>query len=355
MTALSVSRDGSVQSPLLILVGSGSRVYHEYLLSLMAECARVWLFLDAEPTWEGLYITGHTVVDTHDSAAVVDATTRLAGWLPVDGVVCLDDGRSVQSAAAAASLGLPTTGPDAVREQLVGEYDLTVDAACVAGEVFPLFVSRRIDAVLPELAGPGHVVDASDPALADEDVTAVVAAAHRAIGVRHGVSHTRVRLTARGPRALGVHRGLSGDLVPYAASLAAGVNPGRVVAQVACGLRPDPVSAGIHRVAAVRFLTRPPDVAIGTVQADESRLPLSVDVVEALDERPTGGSLRYAYSVVVDDDVDGCARALAAAEEAFIPRPRGEFRNDPPTGERRPSAVLPHAAVLPDPSAGTVR
>jgi hypothetical protein len=355
---LSISHDGSVQSPLLVLVGSGSRVYHEYLLSLMAECARVWLFLDAEPTWEKLYITGHTVVDTHDPAAVADAATLLAGWLSVDGVVCLDDTRSTQSAAAAASLGLPTTGPDAVREQIVDEYDLTVDAACVDGDVFPLFVSRRINTVLPEMAGPGHIVDAADPALADEETTAAVAAAHRATGVRHGVSHTRVRRTSRGPQVVGVHWGLSPDLVPYAASLAAGVNPGRVVAQVACGLRPDPISAPVQRVAAVRFFTRPPDAAIGAVQADESHLPLTVDVVEALttpDAQPTEGSLRYAYSVVVDDTVEGCARALTAAERAFVPRPRGEFRNDPPADERRPSAVIPHATVLPDPSAGTVR
>jgi hypothetical protein len=239
---LSISRDGSGQSPLLIVVGSGHRVYHEYLLSLMSECARLWLLLDAEPTWEKLYITGHTVVDTRDSA-VVEAAARLAGWMPVHGVSYLDNARSTQSAEAAEALGLPTTGPDAVRrvqgygeaEPSADKYDLTFDVACVDGEAIPLCVSRQINAVFPEMTRPGHIVDAADSALADEDMTALVVAAQPAIGLRYGVTHTRVRHTARGPK-----------------------------------------------VVSVRWGPRHPDVAIGTVQADETLLPLSVDVVEAL-------------------------------------------------------------------------
>lgn len=365
------------RSPLLIVVGSGQRVYHEYLLSLIAERARVWLLRDAEPTWEKLYIAGYTVVDTHDSAAVVEAATRLADSVTVDGVLSLDDARSVSSAHAAAALGLPTTGPEAVsrsqkpdglRDALavagvphVAEAerhaddltsDLTFDIACVDGEPFPLFVSRQIDAVFPELTGSGHVVDST---FADEEMTALAIAAQRAVGVRYGVTHTRVQRTARGPKVVSVHWGLSGDLVPYAASIATGVNPGRVLVQVARGIRPDPIPVRAHRVAAVRFLTAQPGTAIGPVHADETQLPLSVDVVEAFpspDRRSTETgagtrSLRYAYSVVVDDTVEGCARALTAAEKAFMPRPKGEFR-DGTTG-------LPDAPVLPDASAGPVR
>lgn len=360
------------RSPLLIVVGSGHRVYHEYLLSLMAERTRVWLLGDAEPTWEKLYITGYTVVDTHDPAAVVEAATRLADRVTVDGVSCLDDAGSVSGAHAAAALGLPTTEPEAVirsqnpaaiREALaaagvpcVAEAegradDLTVDIACVDGEPFPLFVSRQIGAVFPGLTGSGHIVDST---FADEEVTAVATAAQRAVGVRYGVTHIRVRRTARGPKIVSVHWGLSGDLVPYAASIAVGVNPGRVLVQVARGIRPDPAPVRAHRVAAVRFLTAQPN-SIGLVHADETQLPLSVDVVEAFpapERQPTeaaGGtrSIRYAYSVVVDDTVEGCARALVAAEKAFMPRPKGKFR-DGTTG-------VPDAPVLPDASAGPVR
>lgn len=95
--------------------------------------------------------------------------------------------------------------------------DLTFDIACVDGEPFPLFVNRQIDAVFPELTGSGHVVDST---FADEEMTALAVAAQRAIGVRYGVTHTRVRRTARGPKIVSVHWGLSGDLVPYAASIA---------------------------------------------------------------------------------------------------------------------------------------
>jgi hypothetical protein len=356
------------RSPLLIVVGSGDRVYHEYLLSLMAERARVWLLGDAEPTWEKLYIAGYTVVDTHDSAAVAEAATRLADRVTVDGVSCLDGARSVPGAHAAAALGLPTTGPEAVsrsqkpdgvRDALAAAgvphaaeagrhaddlaFDLTFDIACVDGEPFPLFVSRRIDAVFPELTGSGYIVDST---FADKETTALAIAAQWAVGVRYGVTHTRVQRTARGPKVVSVHWGLSGDLVPYAASIATGVNPGSVQVQVARGLRPDPIPVRAHRVAAVRFLTAQPDTAIGPVHADETRLPLSVDVVEAF-PAPDRRSLRYAYSVVVDDTVEGCARALTAAEKAFMPRPKGEFR-DGTTG-------IPDAPVLPDEAAGPLR
>ncbi|SDW32443.1 hypothetical protein SAMN05421504_101264 [Amycolatopsis xylanica] len=338
------------RSPVLIVVGGGHRVYHEYLLSLMAEHARVWLLGDAEPTWEKLYVSGYTVVDTGDAAAVAEAATRLAERATVDGVSCLDGAGSVACAHAAAALGLPATEPEVVARSHkqdevhdVSADDLTFDIACVDGEPYPLFVSRRIDAVLPELTGSGYIVDST---FADEETTAVAMAAQRSAGVRYGVTHTRVTRTARGPKVVSVHWGLSGDLVPYAASIADGVNPGRVLVQVALGLRPDPIPARAHRVAAVGFLTAQPDTAIGPVHADETRLPLSVDVAEAF-PAPDRRSLRYAYSVVVDDTVAGCARALAAAEKAFMPRPKGKSR-DGATG-------VPDAPVLPDASAGPVR
>lgn len=98
-------------TPLVILVHSGHRKFREYLLAGVAEHARVWLFLDSEPTWERRYLTGHTVVDTRDADAMIAAARPLVG---VRGVLCWHDMLVEQAAALTEALGLPGTPPAAV-------------------------------------------------------------------------------------------------------------------------------------------------------------------------------------------------------------------------------------------------
>src|ERR1035438_7953405 len=98
--------------PLIILVTSGYHLYREYLLKLVAGAARVWLLADAEPEWERPYIAGHTVVDTLDPAAMIEAARAVSAGTPVQGVLCWDEVRMVQSAQVAQALGLPGGDPE---------------------------------------------------------------------------------------------------------------------------------------------------------------------------------------------------------------------------------------------------
>lgn len=96
--------------PRLLLVGTGSRTYREYLLRAAATAYDLWLFTDRELGWEAQHLTGHTRVDTTD----VEAMTVPAKALGPDGVLTWDDTRVVQAAALATALGLPTSPPEAV-------------------------------------------------------------------------------------------------------------------------------------------------------------------------------------------------------------------------------------------------
>jgi biotin carboxylase len=96
--------------PLVVLVGTGSRTYREYLLRAAAAEFDLWLLSDRELGWEARYLAGHHRVDTADVAAMVDATKGLAP----DGVLTWDDTRVVPAAGLATALGLPTSPPGAL-------------------------------------------------------------------------------------------------------------------------------------------------------------------------------------------------------------------------------------------------
>lgn len=100
--------------PLVLLVHSGVQQFREYLLSMAATHARIWLFLDTEPTWELPYLCGHTVVDLHDAGALKTAARSVATRHTVAGVLCWNELLVEQSARLQQELGLPGSPPGAV-------------------------------------------------------------------------------------------------------------------------------------------------------------------------------------------------------------------------------------------------
>ncbi|MFD6023911.1 ATP-grasp domain-containing protein, partial [Streptomyces griseoluteus] len=95
----------------LALVGAGSQIYREYLLRSVAGEYDVHLLADRAPTWEAPYLTGHTVLDTADPAALAAAARGLGCCA---GVITWDDTRVVQTSELARLLGLPGSPPEAV-------------------------------------------------------------------------------------------------------------------------------------------------------------------------------------------------------------------------------------------------
>jgi biotin carboxylase len=98
-----------VSRPRLLLVGTGSRVYREYLLASLARDHDVWLFSERALGWESPYVVGHTTVDTADADAMVGRARTVAP----DGILTWDDPRVVQTARLARALGLPGCAPEA--------------------------------------------------------------------------------------------------------------------------------------------------------------------------------------------------------------------------------------------------
>ena len=102
-------------APLLIVVGSGERMYREYILRSVAERYRLWLMHTQEPSWESVYVDGHTVVDNTSPELLSAAALALAAQRRVTGVFCYDEGLVWPAAHAATALGLPGNGPEAIR------------------------------------------------------------------------------------------------------------------------------------------------------------------------------------------------------------------------------------------------
>lgn len=100
--------------PLVIVVSSGYQPFREYLLEMVSQHARVWLFQDTAPTWEQPYLTGHTVVDLHDDAALAHAAGALAARPGVQGVLCWNELLVDRTARLQQVLGLPGATPAAV-------------------------------------------------------------------------------------------------------------------------------------------------------------------------------------------------------------------------------------------------
>jgi biotin carboxylase len=96
------------ERPHLLVVATGMRLFREYILASISPKYRIHMFLHAEPTWEREYIEGWTVLEsTLDADALVAAAKQLNEEQPIDGVLCWDEARILQTAQIAETLGLP--------------------------------------------------------------------------------------------------------------------------------------------------------------------------------------------------------------------------------------------------------
>jgi biotin carboxylase len=180
----------------VLLISSGYHLYREYLLRMISNQARVWLFLDREAQWERPYVVGSTQVDTLDVPAMLAAARALSGEFAIDGVICWDEIRIVHAARLAAALGLPSGPPEAIaccRDKY--RTRTALDAAGVA-QAQSLLVST-----------------AAEAGAAAQTLGYPVIVKPRALGASYGVS------LAHGPRELAAAyahaRGAHEDGVPH--------------------------------------------------------------------------------------------------------------------------------------------
>jgi hypothetical protein len=204
-------------------------------------------------------------------------------------------------------------------EELVVGPEISVDGAVVAGEYRPFCLARKQLGLAPYFEEVGHIVDGADALLDDPDLRHVLSEAHRVLGVRDGVTHTEVKLTARGPVVIEVNARLGGDLIPYLGLLATGIDPGQVAVDVATGT-PPPLEPTRRTVVGIRFLYPPVDCRVLDISVPE---PDDVPGLVAAQAMVAPGATvrlpprahvdRYAYVICTAERPAVCAARLEQA------------------------------------------
>jgi biotin carboxylase len=228
-------------------------------------------------------------------------------------------GAAFELAETATHGGAPAYEGGVLVEEYLDGPEISVDGVVQGGRYTPFVLARKMIGFPPYFEEVGHTVTATDPLLADAEVRRVLAEAHRAVGVRDGITHTEIRLTARGPAVVEINARLGGDLIPYVGRLATGIDPGCVAVDVAAGV-PPVLEGSDGGTVGIRFCNPPES---GRVTAID--LPAPGDVPGLVEARalvapgttvllpPRGFMSRYAYVICRAADRAGCDEALAAA------------------------------------------
>lgn len=220
------------------------------------------------------YALVHSLEEAVEAAARIGypVVTKPRGMGASVGVVQADDPDGLKAAFEVAErarrAGPPVYEDGVLIEELVDGAEISIDGAVFGGQYQPFCLARKQLGAPPYFEEVGHLVDAADPLATDPALHALLADAHRELGVHDGVTHTEVRLTSRGPVIIEVNARLGGDLIPYLGKLATGVDPGLVAAQIASGATPslEPTSSAC---AGIRFLYPPQDCRVLTVSVPE--------------------------------------------------------------------------------------
>jgi oligopeptide transport system substrate-binding protein len=128
------------------------------------------------------------------------------------------------------------TGDPDRTEGGLGDY-LSVEGLTVDGELIVLAVSDKLP-LAPPYRENGHIIPSMRPDAETADAIAAVRAAHLALGIRFGASHTEVKLTADGPRIIEVN-GRPGGKVADLLMLSAGYDLPLNLARLSAGLAAD--------------------------------------------------------------------------------------------------------------------
>ncbi|WP_331726310.1 ATP-grasp domain-containing protein [Streptomyces sp. NBC_00470] len=123
---------------------------------------------------------------------------------------------------------------------LVEEYldgpEISVETLTDQGITTPIAVTRKSLGYAPYFLETGHTVTGADPLL--PAVAPTAAAALRALGITHGISHVEMRLTPSGPRIIEVNARLGGDRIGQLVHHATGIDLAGAAADLAMGHHP---------------------------------------------------------------------------------------------------------------------
>ncbi|TYB69188.1 ATP-grasp domain-containing protein [Nonomuraea sp. PA05] len=99
----------------LVVVATGPRLYREFMLRQIGERYEVHLVIGRPVDWEAPYIASAAVVPGMTTGGIVAAVREVVARVAADGVMTWAEDHVVDTALAAAAVGLPGAGPDAAR------------------------------------------------------------------------------------------------------------------------------------------------------------------------------------------------------------------------------------------------
>lgn len=104
----------------LLVIGSGLRLYREYLVASVHRCARaaglgLVLLNNLRPTWQPAYFDKIVLADVFDPEEMLAAAREVAGRHQVVGLMCWDEPVVLAAGELAAELGVPGLSVDGVR------------------------------------------------------------------------------------------------------------------------------------------------------------------------------------------------------------------------------------------------
>ncbi|MET8412874.1 ATP-grasp domain-containing protein [Streptomyces sp. NPDC005195] len=256
---------------------------------------------------------------------VVLKPRSLAGSMGVTAVRDAAGLRDAYASVAGATFpGIRTESGVLVEEYLQGP-EISIDSCVIDGDAEPVFVARKQLGFHPAFEEVGHLVGPWRHEPWAAEVSDLVKAAHRALGIDTGLTHTEIRLTPSGCRLIELNGRLGGDLIPYLGTLSTGIDLSLAGAALALGKAPD-LTPTHERWAEVRFLYPPHDGVLERLDLGGAAEVPGVAEVVALaapgDELllpPQALTPRTAAVIAVCDDRGGCTTALDRAEAEVRP------------------------------------
>jgi len=264
------------------------------------------------------------VIENQDIAAVKEKLSYPCICKPIDisasrGVVIVENEDQLTEAVAySAENG--RSGSVIVEELLRGE-EISVEAFAVAGQAHVLAVTDKLTTGSPHFVEMGHNQPSKFESTLLKEITAVAAAAMKAVGIQDGPAHIEMMITDRGPVMIELGARLGGDFITTdLVPLSTGIDVLAATILSACG-EPVDLERKHHKASVIRYLeAEQHGVLCGTEGFPEAMaIPgiIRVDMLKAEGETagPITNSLdRVGYIIAQADTVE---EAEALCKEAM--------------------------------------
>lgn len=210
--------------------------------------------------------------------------------------------------------------PGVLVEEYLDGAEISIDSVVRNGRVDCVNVARKRLGPAPYFEEVGHLVQPWAEETWWPETEAMVHAAHRVLGVTHGVTHAEVKLTGRGPRLVELNCRLGGDLIPYLGLVANGLDLVAAAVDIAFDRSPAIAHRG-QGWAEVAFVCPEVDCVIGGIEVAGARDVPGVTDVHVLVRPgrevrlPPRGILPRVVAVVVS--AVGATECRAAIEQAL--------------------------------------